>query len=113
MKYRFGRFPPILARTKGGAKALFDREFYLRTNGDVRLSGIEPWLHYRRHGSKEGRKPNHIFDPKWYLEHYPDVKLSGIEPLQHYCMHGFLEGRDPGPTFSTRGYLAMNLDVAA
>lgn len=113
MKYRFGRFSRILGRSKGGAQALFDREFYLRTNGDVRLSGIEPWLHYRRHGSKEGRKPNHIFDPKWYLEHYPDVKRSGIEPLQHYCMHGFLEGRDPGPTFSTRGYLAMNLDVAA
>ncbi|WP_197067126.1 glycosyltransferase [Ensifer sp. ZNC0028] len=112
MKRRFGRLPSLFQRFQTNAKALFDRDFYLRMNGDVRLSGIEPWRHYRRHGFKEGRRPNSLFDPNWYLEQYPDVKRSGIEPLLHYCMHGFTEGRDPGPQFSTRGYLAMNPDVA-
>lgn len=113
MKGRLGRFTQLFRRSRTNARALFDREFYLRMNSDVRLSGIEPWRHYRLHGFKEGRKPNYLFDPSWYLERYPDVKASGVEPLLHYCMDGFSEGRDPGPKFSTRAYLRMNPDVVA
>ncbi|WP_312363363.1 glycosyltransferase [Ensifer sp.] len=113
MKRKLGWFARVVQRVRPSARVLFDPDFYLRMNGDVRLSGIEPWYHYRRHGFKEGRKPNYIFDPSWYLARYPDVKASGVEPLLHYFAHGFGEGRDPGPKFSTSAYLSMYPDVAA
>lgn len=36
---------------------LFDRDWYRRQNPDVRASGMNPLLHYLKHGRAEGRKP--------------------------------------------------------
>ena len=37
---------------------LFDPNFYLQRNADVREAGLNPWLHYLRHGAAEDRKPH-------------------------------------------------------
>jgi len=41
------------------AKSLFDPEIYLRLHPDVRNEGINPLVHYIRHGMAEGRRRNH------------------------------------------------------
>lgn len=35
----------------------FDSQWYLSAYPDVAASGIDPWLHYQRHGRSEGRLP--------------------------------------------------------
>ncbi len=89
----------------GSASPLFDRVWYLDHNPDVRLSEIDPYTHYLRHGSAEGRDPNPFFSTSWYLERYPDVRESGTNPLEHFYRHGAGEGRDPHPLFSNAWYV--------
>lgn len=78
---------------------LFDRAWYLGAYPDVRVSRVDPYLHYLRHGQFEGRQPNAFFDPLWYRRENPDVASSSIEPLDHYRNFGGYEGRRPHPLF--------------
>lgn len=43
------------------ASGLFDGGWYLRQYPDVAASGLDPVLHYVRHGEREGRKPSAQF----------------------------------------------------
>jgi O-antigen biosynthesis protein len=95
------------------ASGLFDRNWYLERNPDVRSSGVNPLLHYLRHGAAEGRDPNPLFDTDWYLDQNRDVRAAGVNPLLHYLRHGAAEGRDPNPSFHGDRYLARNPDVRA
>ena len=95
------------------ASGLFDRNWYLERNPDVRRSGVNPLLHYLRHGAFEGRDPNPLFDSDWYLDQNRDVRAAGVNPLVHYLRHGAAEGRDPNPSFDGDRYLDRNLDVRA
>ncbi|MGB9979583.1 MAG: hypothetical protein ACPK7R_09975, partial [Methanobacterium sp.] len=72
---------------------LVDIGFYLRNNKSIRLSGMDPILHYMYHGFKEGKKPNPVFDGDYYLKKYKDVKKSNLNPLVHYSLYGIKEGR--------------------
>lgn len=74
-------------------KNIFDLGYYLKNNGDVRVSGVDPILHYIYYGFKENRNPNPYFDTNHYLKLYPDVKKSGLNPLVHYVLYGVEEGR--------------------
>ena len=76
---------------------LFDRDYYLDNNQDVRDSKLDPFVHYSEHGWREGRKPSENFDPRWYLAKYDDVRAADIEPLRHYIEYGHKEGRIPVP----------------
>ncbi|MFF8803440.1 MULTISPECIES: hypothetical protein [unclassified Methylobacterium] len=40
---------------------VFDREYYLSSNEDVKEQGADPLLHYINYGSKEGRRPGPLF----------------------------------------------------
>ena len=71
----------------------FDLEYYLKNNPDIKLSNIDPILHYIYHGYKEGRKPNPYFDGDYYLRSYNDVKQSNLNPLIHYSLYGMKEGK--------------------
>ncbi|WP_197424787.1 DUF563 domain-containing protein [Bordetella sp. N] len=82
---------------------LFHSEWYLERYPDVRAAGINPLVHYVRHGAA-GLKPNPIFDSKWYFDQYADVEASGINPLLHYLTAGAQEGRNPGPLFDAKWY---------
>ena len=72
---------------------LFDIGFYLKNNGDVRVSGKDPIIHYLYHGFKEGRQPNPNFDGDYYLETHGDVRNSNLNPLVHYSLYGIHEDR--------------------
>ncbi len=74
---------------------LFDPEFYLRNNIDVKNSGMDPTLHYLWHGHAERRRPSWAFDTQYYLERYPDVAVSGMDPMLHYHYWGKKEKRRP------------------
>ncbi len=79
--------PGLLAKLRGRigiappANPVFDADFYLEQNPDVRESGMNPLLHYELHGAAEGRKPHPLFDPGYYLEQCPE---AGANPLAHF-----------------------------
>ena len=108
------RLRPLLdKRNSSSFHALFDAQYYVRSNPDVRDGRWTPFLHFLLWGGFEGRKPHPLFDPAWYLERYPDVELSRLNPLQHYVGFGSREGRSPGPLFDAAWYLAAYPDVKA
>ncbi len=79
---------------------IFDRRWYLEQNPDIAKAGVDPILHYLRHGWLEGRDPNAFFNTRWYLSSYPDVAAARMNPLVHFLLHGAGEGRSPGPKFN-------------
>lgn len=73
---------------------LFNSEYYLKNNPDVKRSRINPLIHYINHGYTEGRNPNPEFDNEYYLKKYKDVRYSKLNPLVHYSLYGMKEGRE-------------------
>ncbi|MBN2344405.1 MAG: hypothetical protein JXX29_22435 [Deltaproteobacteria bacterium] len=73
---------------------LFDNEYYLGNNPDVKASGSDPIAHFVMHGFREGRKPSQWFDPLFYMLQYEDVKTSNQNPFAHYIEFGKNEGRE-------------------
>ena len=67
---------------------LFDSEYYLVNNEDVKNAKVDPIKHYLKFGWKEGRNPSTEFDGNEYLNKKPDVKVAGICPLVHYLKFG-------------------------
>ncbi|MFJ5285031.1 glycoside hydrolase family 99-like domain-containing protein [Pseudomonas sp. NPDC088429] len=72
---------------------LFDKEFYLANNADVREKGIDPLQHFMLHGWREQRSPSALFSVSRYLSDNQDVASARINPLVHYLKFGQLEGR--------------------
>jgi glycosyltransferase involved in cell wall biosynthesis len=91
---------------------LFDTAWYLETYPDVAARGVDPLLHYVRHGAREGRDPNSLFSSSWYMTTYAQSLGGGDNPLADYIRFGVAAGRDPSPLFSTAWYLEANPDVA-
>lgn len=75
------------------ASGMFDPDFYIREYRDVALSGMDPVLHYVRHGGSELRNPSALFDAAKYIEEYPDLRTAKVNPLLHYIQHGRRERR--------------------
>jgi glycosyltransferase involved in cell wall biosynthesis len=83
----------------------FDPAFYLESNPDVALSGIDPFEHFCLFGAAEGRNPAPGFDIKFYQARYA-AQLGGDNPLLHY-----LANRERLPGLATSAETAR--DVAA
>jgi glycosyltransferase involved in cell wall biosynthesis len=75
------------------ASELFDENYYLAKNPDVKDQGVDPLMHYLIDGWKEGRNPSSLFNTEKYLRDYPDVAAAAVNPLVHYLESGSLEGR--------------------
>lgn len=71
-------------RQRIAASRLFDREWYLQQNPDVRHSGQDALEHYLLHGGFEGRDPSPHFDTLAWLEANPWLIEQQIHPLIHY-----------------------------
>lgn len=82
---------------------LVDTGFYLKNNKSVRLSGMDPILHYMYHGFNESKRPNPTFDGDYYLKRYKDVKESNLNPLVHYSLYGINEKRSTFKNQETSG----------
>ena len=103
--------------------AIFDENFYLSNNPDVRAavnakifsSGLQ---HFQLSGLTEGRvQVSPYYNEQLYLRKYPDVAAriaTGAfkSGLQHYIQNGESEGRSPG-TFDEQGYLVRYPDIKA
>lgn len=84
-----------------GDRDQFDEAAYLRLYPDIVTAIAEggehsAWLHYDRHGRKEGRKSND-FDEEFYLRSYPaayqDIAAGlAATPLAHYLRFGRARG---------------------
>ncbi|MBV7496118.1 glycoside hydrolase family 99-like domain-containing protein [Pseudomonas sp. PDM24] len=72
---------------------LFDADYYLTSNPDVRDQGIDPLKHYMLHGWRESRNPSGLFSTSKYLFDNPDVAAARVNPLVHYLKCGQVEGR--------------------
>lgn len=90
---------------------LFEEAYYLKMYPDVRLSGINPLIHFIKFGWKEKRNPSQFFDTNYYMSHNKDVQTTGINPLLHYLKFGGVEGRNPSDQFNSKLYLDNNQDV--
>ncbi|MEO1006530.1 MAG: hypothetical protein AAFW67_11925, partial [Cyanobacteria bacterium J06638_38] len=104
---------------------LFNVNYYLDNNSDVKQFGGDPLTHYALFGGSEifdSRDPNQLFDSSYYLAKNPDVAAAGVNPLLHYIQFGWKESRidnpggfnpnrDPNPFFSTSDYFELNEDV--
>lgn len=51
-------------------RGLFDQQYYLRSNPDLVNKVSSPFLHYMRHGWREGRNPSAFFDTDFYNKRY-------------------------------------------
>jgi glycosyltransferase involved in cell wall biosynthesis len=71
----------------------FDAGYYLTENADVRISGVDPFLHYMTLGWLERRNPSTDFSTKFYLDLYTDIATSGMNPFVHWALHGKQELR--------------------
>lgn len=86
----------------------FDPKFYFGLNPDIARIGVNPFLHYVRHGKKEQREykapPDFPidFDPTAYLELNPDVAYCGTSPYLHFIQTGRREHRPYKHTGLTR-----------
>ena len=67
---------------------LFDSEYYLANNEDVKKAKVDPIKHYLKFGWKEGRNPSAEFNGNEYLNKRPDVRVAAICPLVHYIKFG-------------------------
>lgn len=75
------------------AAIIFDADYYLQENEDVKKAGVAPQEHYYNIGEKEGRKPNLYFDPIFYRTLNPDIRLIDISAFDHFAEYGYYEGR--------------------
>jgi hypothetical protein len=83
---------------------LFQPNWYLAQNKDLRDQGVDPFDHFLRYGGFEGRWPNPMFDPGWYLQQNPDVAKEKMNPLVHYVFFGERENRNPSRYFDVEWY---------
>jgi len=70
------------------ASGLFEDDWYIRENPDVARSGINPLLHYVRHGAAEHRTPFPGFNAARYIENVKGRIPVRRNPLAHYILHG-------------------------
>ena len=106
------------SRDNAPVPVLFDPDYYLRHNEDVRSAGKDPFQHYMEHGALEGRLPIDVaaedldplivdlhrfdletnndatFDPDLYRALYSDIAdMDDAALRQHYEKHGQREAR--------------------
>lgn len=92
---------------------LFDAQWYLSQNEDVKRSEQNPLDHYLEAGRFEKSSPHPLFDAEWYLQTYPDVAGSGIDPFEHFLISGSSERRRPSAAFHTDWYAKQYPDAVA
>jgi len=90
---------------------LFDEDYYLHNNPDIKNSGISPIKHYILFGGFETRNPSNKFSSSFYLNQYSDVRKSKVNPLVHYILYGKKEGRMPKPYELMDPIIQANTDI--
>ena len=71
------------------SSGLFNHEWYLRQNPDVKATTSRPFLHFAFQGVFEGRAPNPSYNESAYIRNTPSAQSSGMKPLLHYTLKGW------------------------
>ena len=85
-------------------RILFDSDFYLANNLDVKNSKLDAFAHFLEHGAKEGRSPHPLFDSSYYFDLAPQPDEIGDNPLLHFLTRGHRQGFNPHPLFDIAFY---------
>lgn len=88
---------------------LFDADFYLNHYPDVRAAGMNPLIHYLRHGAAEDRKPNPLFDPAYYR--LSSGRNENGRDLFLRFLNSGPRAASPHPLFDCAAYARANPDV--
>jgi hypothetical protein len=83
---------------------LFDGNWYLEKNPDVKKAGDDPYLHFCICGWKEGRKPNDYFDISYYRAQMSVSDRDSVNPILHYAREGEKQGLKPSLYFDPLWY---------
>ncbi len=67
---------------------IFDPDFYVSVNGDVRRLAVDPRQHYMLFGWREGRSPCLALDVEFYSRRYKRQFKSNMAPIVHYWKVG-------------------------
>lgn len=67
-------------------RVFFDGEFYRKTYFDVRNAGADAFMHFMRHGWREGRLPSSDFNTLYYRDRH--LAGAAANPLSHYVRAG-------------------------
>lgn len=108
----------------------FSCVYYLKENPDVRVAGINPYLHYLNSGRAEGRQYRfamprrwpylmlehraivaRYFDPVFYSKQVPGLEGDTEALIRHYVEHGWRDGLDPSARFSGEFYTKTYRDA--
>lgn len=112
---RYGQFEHRQHRFRSKAEnvllrsGLFDVDYYLDNNPDIRLSGTHPIAHYLSLGANEGRDPNAFFNTSWYKSQY--MADDNGNPLVHYILVGVQNDYNPTFLFDVKKYLKAHPDA--
>ena len=88
---------------------LFDKDYYLLTNSDVKRENTNALYHYLVMGYNENRNPSAEFNSKFYLDTYEDARESGLNPLVHYVLYGMEDERETVPEEKIKPHLPVDI----
>lgn len=77
-------FERLIVKTSG----LFDSNYYILNNPDIRDAKVDPLEHFIQHGWKEKRNPSAKFNVARYLQKFPELIELDVNPLIHYVKNG-------------------------
>lgn len=92
------------------ATHLFDADYYAHMYADVRKHGMNPLLHYVKHGASEGRQPNPFFSTRLYRQTY-QAKDDETNSLIHYLTSADNDNARTSALFDGRFYASRYADV--
>ena len=72
---------------------LFDNDYYLENNKEIKQSNVDPLIHYLSIGHKEHKNPSEKFDNDYYLNKNLDLKHKNMNPLIHYVLYGISQNK--------------------
>lgn len=84
----------------------FETQYYLDTNPDVAESGVNPLLHFVRHGRTEGRRTSCPPSDEGQVEQPLDASVTTSAPVAEAMPEG-----DPAAAFFNPAYYAAQLDA--
>lgn len=88
---------------------IFDVDFYLYQQPDVKKAGVDPIYHFAKYGYKEkNRNPNPHFSCNYYIKNYlGDTRIWN--PLTHYILIGKEKGFKINPWDIPNNFYSINV----
>lgn len=90
-------------------QSIFNADWYLEQNGDIRSSGQDAWTHFAAAGLREDRNPSPLFDPLYFARH--GGTPEGTPKILHYLRVGDAGARTASALFDVEYYRSQVSDL--